>query len=379
MSLKLIGKDDTTIDGNGLKNYFYIEGFVSGTGWCNQIRFKSPGNGNVKVAIYRDSDDARMAKKDAATAVSAGWNTIYLEAPCYLVGTVTYYLAIISDQDIIAYDNVGAGSLEYYKAATYSTFTFPAALGAGWTSQAARCIIIAGWSIETYVETAKVQVILAVPGQSSLATFAELGKVINIPVVQGQSSLETFLETEKLQLIVVVQGEYDAVGEQYDETGKEQVVLATAGELDRLIANESSKIQVILAVVGQSDSGIFNETAKPIIIKVAQGELDSAIFSELGKLQAILAVITHTEIYTSMELGHLQTILAVVGESDSFLRQEIGKLLLIKAAIGGFDHLTATYMSGGVLELPLIKYPLLKSPVAKYPILKYPIHGVKGR
>jgi hypothetical protein len=127
---KLIGSDDTTIDGSIAPEYFTLYKFAAvDTGICSEFRVKCSGSGNIKAGVY-DSDDGsgkpgtRLAKKDTDTAVSAGWNTITLESPCSVIKDHDYWLAINSNALIAGYDlTTGPGIA--FKGYTYSSFAFP--------------------------------------------------------------------------------------------------------------------------------------------------------------------------------------------------------------------------------------------------------------
>jgi hypothetical protein len=105
----------------------------------------------VKVGIYADSagfPGARLAKQNTSTAVITGWNTVALEASCYLVSGTAYWLAFNSDASNIGYDlTTGPGFC--YVIATYATFTFPDPAGTwGFPFPLTNTIgFIAGWGL----------------------------------------------------------------------------------------------------------------------------------------------------------------------------------------------------------------------------------------
>jgi hypothetical protein len=147
MTVKLIGADDGTIDGSFFAEYFVLCKFTASiSGLCSEIRIKVSANGNVKVGLYADSGGApgaRLAKKDAGTAVTTGWNTISFEAACCLTSGTPYWLAFNTNLAIGGYSlNTG---VTRYKTATYSTFTFPDPAGTGFTPNDAIFGFIAGW------------------------------------------------------------------------------------------------------------------------------------------------------------------------------------------------------------------------------------------
>lgn len=346
MSVKLLGKDDTPVDGSGLDDYIYITPFTAiESGLCNKVLFKSPGNGNVKVAVYRDDTDALIAKQDAPQAVTEGWNQIMLEAPCSIVQGNVYYLAVISDEDIIAYDDVGSGSGQYYNSQNFAGFTWYTPLGSGWVSQGSRCTIIAGWSLETFVETGKTQVIKAAQ---------------DVP-----NNLAIFTEEAKLQAILAIIGEWDAMYEIYDETGKLQVILGVQGSADNATFLDVGHTVIISAIEGHETLAIFLESVKTQIVLAAQGSVDNAIFLENVE-QVILAV--HGSAGNAIFLESLEQVIAVIqGRTDTRVLEETVKLIAVLVKQGSWDNLIRLSLqqsiSGGVRIHPVKTHPIKRHSV----------------
>jgi hypothetical protein len=352
MSIKLAGLETGTNNGQFAGGYFSYDRFTAdATGTCREIRIYANNSGHVKVAIY-DSGGNRIAKQDTSTAVTSGqWNTIPLEATCSITSGQTYYLSYICDASIMAYHSYISGVYHGYKSATYSTFTFPNPMGSGFTINTTQWGFITAYSIDTYNEAGKLVVGKGTQGIiSTPMTLSELSKLINVSVLAGQQSLSTFLETAKLQVVLVMQGEFDSPVSVIDETGKLQVILCTQSELD---------------------SRILNELDNPIIIIVEQGQSGSTIFSELSKSLTILAAITSTDVMLFDETGEdkLQIVLSIIGQTGILLFPELGKLQTIIVKTGAHDQFVATYMSGGILQFPLIKFPRIT----------YPVYGVKSK
>lgn len=342
MASKLVGKDDTTIDGSYNYDYFTIDRYTAvASGVCSNIRVKVSGNGNIRVAVY-DVDGNRLAKKDAGTAVTAGWNTIHLEAPFNVTNGVVYGLAYITSAAVMGYDTVG-GSVHYYKASDYDGFTFPNPAGSGFSLATNNTGIIAGWSIETYSETGRTQVILATGGKTTPAIF---------------------LNVANLQIILAALGEYDSMQAVYVETGKLQEILAAIGETDNAVFAELAKTQIVLVTAGESTIRVLNELARNQDIVVVQGSADLAIFDELALTQVVLAAITKSDVATWLEEAHTQVVLVVQGEQNTLIFGETASLQVILAMLGGWDflvrHSLAGSISGGVPKFEVKHYPVKK-------------------
>ncbi len=350
MAARLVGKVDTTIDGTYSYDYFIIDRYMAvGTGVCNNIRVKCSGNGFIRVAVY-DVGGNRLAKKDAGTAVSAGWNTIYLEAPFNVTNGVTYGLAYIFNAAVMGYDTIG-GSVHYYKASSYSGFTFPDPAGSGFTLVTNNTGIIAGWSIETYDETGRTQVLLAAQG---------------VP-----TNLAIFTEEAKLQVILAVLGEFDSQLYIYDETGKLQVILATQGSVDNATFLDVGHTVVVSAIQGQADLITFLETAKAQIVLAIAGSSDNVEFLETALEQVILAVQDSIDNVIFLDTALEQVIIAVGGATAPFISVETAKLITLLVKQGSWNNLIRYSLqqsiSGGVKTYP----------VKTYPIKTYPVFGQK--
>ncbi len=152
MTHKLIGADDGTIDANGTNDYFLLQKFTAVfNGTLSEFRVKVSANVNVKAAVYADSagePGARLAKKDAGTACTAGWNTITLEGTCSIVSGTVYWLAVNFDAPQVGADS--ATGVYRYKVATYATWTFPDPAGTGFSSGTSYVHFFAGWGLKIY-------------------------------------------------------------------------------------------------------------------------------------------------------------------------------------------------------------------------------------
>ena len=137
---KLIGANELSLSGSFGKNYFFLFRFqAEETG--NMVNYKVRANqsGNVKVAIYADSDGEPgelLGAVNASTGIikETTWNNISFPATAVVTGEY-YWLAFTSDTN----NSVGWYStfseLEIttarYKYVSYADFTFPEAVGTG--------------------------------------------------------------------------------------------------------------------------------------------------------------------------------------------------------------------------------------------------------
>lgn len=132
----LVGNSSST--GSGCTgSYFYLGRFqaVKSKTGATEFRVYAGSSGNVKVAVYADSSGepgALLGYNNTSQAVVAGWNTLTVSSVDIVSGTY-YWLAVNTDGgDRCRRDSAG-GTIRY-KAATYSSFTFPDPAGSGFTS-----------------------------------------------------------------------------------------------------------------------------------------------------------------------------------------------------------------------------------------------------
>ena len=135
---KLIGVDDKAIDTSAPENTFVSSQFTAESdGTVTTFNVECSGSGNIEVAMYT-ADGAEGAPNTLLNALNdsqpavTGWNSINFPATDITAGT-DYWLAANSDANIIGmYEQA---SVNNYKSATYSTFTFPNPAGTGFTPQ----------------------------------------------------------------------------------------------------------------------------------------------------------------------------------------------------------------------------------------------------
>ena len=131
---KLLGRDDESGSSGG-GSYLRMHSYVAlKSGTISEIKVRSNASGNVKVAIYADKagePGELLGANNDGQAVTSGWNTLTIDSTPIIKGT-HYWLATIHDAaGGIAYKSGGGMK---YKAATYSTFTFPDPAGTGFSS-----------------------------------------------------------------------------------------------------------------------------------------------------------------------------------------------------------------------------------------------------
>lgn len=153
MTVKLVGSDDTTHDGDvGAEAFVLFKFTAEKSGNVTEIKLRADANGNAKVAIYADSAGApgsRLGYNNTSQAIALGFNTLTIPSTAVVSGT-DYWLAFISDLAVVGYDlitSVGKWRLE-----TYATFNFPDPAGAFPNSPTTWHTIIAGWGTPTVVK-----------------------------------------------------------------------------------------------------------------------------------------------------------------------------------------------------------------------------------
>ena len=122
--IKLVGNDENGGTDEVGKNTVFYQGFYSVlSGSLTAIKIKTDNSGNVKVALYSNaaSNPGTVLTSSGSTAVVPGWNTIPVTP--YVVQSTFYWLAFNSDTQMVL-NLTTTGMTDYYKSATYSTFTF---------------------------------------------------------------------------------------------------------------------------------------------------------------------------------------------------------------------------------------------------------------
>lgn len=136
MSVKLVGTDDGAVDGYVGTNYvLFLRYQAVSSGSMTLFYFKSGGTGDVKVALYTDSNSepgSLIAAMNTGQAVGTGWVSVSFTSTSITSGTY-YWLGICCDSDIVGYTGPGTATRRY-KAVTYSTYTFPNPAGSGYTA-----------------------------------------------------------------------------------------------------------------------------------------------------------------------------------------------------------------------------------------------------
>jgi hypothetical protein len=144
---KLVGHDEDTVDVNHPPNYIKCAKYTAvGTGNVTEFRIRCSGSGNVKVAIYADSDGepgARLGVVNTATAVVAGWNTIAFPSTPIVSGT-DYWLAFNSSATIVG--EAAETRQGRFKAVAFAN-DLPDPAGTGYTADTTNSMICAGWGI----------------------------------------------------------------------------------------------------------------------------------------------------------------------------------------------------------------------------------------
>jgi len=216
-------------------------------------KFGSP-TGDVTFTIRKVSDDGILASKvwgDAsALSTEITWEEATFDSPVTINEEVRLLVEFNSgdDSNFIRYyyqdTNIKADELRTYYIASYTDdsgsdaayiYTYELA-GETYDETGRLQIILAMQGGDAYPpfynETGRIQIILGVQGKTDLATFLDAHEQI-ILGVQGKSALATFVDVHE-QIIFAVQGG-DAWPPPYDEKGRLQVVLAIVGRTDTYI------------------------------------------------------------------------------------------------------------------------------------------------
>ena len=148
MGDKLVGADDVSTNDTDSANTFLLSQFQAvKSGKLTSFQVKCSGPGKVKVALYADSGGAPGARLGAVDTdqdvLAYGWTPINFPTTDVSSGT-KYWLAAISDSAIIY--RYATTSINKYKTAAYSGFTFPNPAGSGFTDQTTKRYLFAGYS-----------------------------------------------------------------------------------------------------------------------------------------------------------------------------------------------------------------------------------------
>ena len=144
----LVGTTSAGTGNHGANYVCYCKFTAVKTGTVNEFKVYSLASGNVKVAIYADSAGEpgnKITGNDDSQAVTLNqWNTLAI-ADTPVVNDTVYWLGVNADTDGATSWLSRTGGVRRYKAATYSTFTWPDAAGTGFTSTANYDQALAGW------------------------------------------------------------------------------------------------------------------------------------------------------------------------------------------------------------------------------------------
>jgi hypothetical protein len=126
---KLLGANDAAISGPYMGNMFQLFRFAAEqSGTLSVIKVKAFTIGNVKVAIYSDSNSipSQLLGSSSNTTVTAGiWNSIAVTPTPAIVSGQYYWLAFVSDTALVGYNYQSTMVPAWLRYAPYSTFTFP--------------------------------------------------------------------------------------------------------------------------------------------------------------------------------------------------------------------------------------------------------------
>jgi hypothetical protein len=136
MTVKLIGNDDLTYDGeNGTSSYIYAERFLATAGTLLDIRCRLDDSVNVKMAIYSDNvrEPNALLAYSASEACVSGWHTFTINTSPVL--TATYFWIAFNADATYCVERAASGAFTTRgKAQTFSDpwpNPFPAGASSG--------------------------------------------------------------------------------------------------------------------------------------------------------------------------------------------------------------------------------------------------------
>ena len=149
MAFVLVGSASAPISNTLTSNYVWYSKFTAiASGRLTEYRVTCDASMNVKVAIYSDnagSPGSRLAYNDSSQAVISGINTLTISSINIASGTV-YWVAIIADASYNVGRYATTGGIGRFKYAIYTTFSWPATAGTGFTSSES-IVVISGWGL----------------------------------------------------------------------------------------------------------------------------------------------------------------------------------------------------------------------------------------
>jgi len=115
--------------------------------------------------------------------------------------------------------------------------------------------------------------------------------------------------------------------ETYDETGREQVILATVGKGEQLTIGETGREQVILATVEKGESVVREESGHEQVILATVEKADLATFNDSPE-QVILAAVEETDLATFGEAREQVILAAITGDAGALYEESREQVIL---------------------------------------------------
>jgi hypothetical protein len=145
---KLIGSSTNGTSATAGNYVIYAKFIAEATGKITEIKVYSLAAGNAKIAIYVDNNGEpgnKLTGSDYSQAVTLNqWNTLTINETNIIKDTV-YWIGICTDTTGASSYN-GLTGIARYKAATFSSWSWPASAGSGFTESPAY-MSLAGWGI----------------------------------------------------------------------------------------------------------------------------------------------------------------------------------------------------------------------------------------
>jgi len=149
---KLVGTDSAGTGTHGANYVCYTKFTAAGTGIITELKVYALATGHVKVAIYSDNSGEpgdKITGNDSSQAIIADqWNTLTI-ANTNIVKDTPCWLGVIGDTDGATSWRALSGVIRRYKAATYSSFTWPSSAGSGFVIANDYEQVLAGYGILT--------------------------------------------------------------------------------------------------------------------------------------------------------------------------------------------------------------------------------------
>ncbi|MHA2642846.1 MAG: hypothetical protein V2G41_09385 [bacterium JZ-2024 1] len=123
----------------------------------------------------------------------------------------------------------------------------------------------------------------------------------------------------------------DWIGVQtYDESGKQQTILAVQSRTDTAINGEAGKSQTILCASAGSAVAVFSESGLLSPVRCLQSATDVLPFNETGRAQVVIGQQSQSDTALWVETGREVVVKAITVENDALVCAESGKMQICR-------------------------------------------------